>query len=61
MAAKFDLVKRFGGAAQLRDAAARSPDVREQIEAELAELKNIASERCVVTQEYRTALRAALV
>ncbi len=60
MAAKFDLVKRFGGAAQLRDAAERSPDVKEQIEVELAELKGIAPERCVVTQEYRATLRAAL-
>jgi hypothetical protein len=60
MTASFDLLKRHGGADRLREAASRSPDIRAQIEAELAEIKGINPQRCVVTQEYRDALTRAL-
>ena len=60
MAARYDLLKRHGGADRLKDAVARSPDLKAQIEAELAALKGIHAERCVVTQEYADALRRAL-
>lgn len=60
MTASFDLVKRYGSADRLREAAARSPVVAAEIQAELEAIKGISSERCVVTQEYGTALRAAI-
>lgn len=60
MAAKFDLLKRYGNANNLREAAKRAPSVKAEIQAELAAIKGIASERCVVTQEYRDALQGAL-
>lgn len=60
MAARFDLLKRYGGVEKLRELAQRSSGVREQIEAELAAIKGINPERCVVTKEYRDALQAAL-
>lgn len=59
-AAKFDLLKRYQGAAGLRDAAARSEGVKDEIKAELAAIKGIAPDRCVVTKEYRNALQGAL-
>lgn len=61
MPARFDLLKRYGGVDRLREAVARSPDVRGQIDEELAALKGIHPERCVVTREYAGALRRALV
>ena len=60
MAAKYDLLKRYGGAGKLREAAQRFPSVTEEIQAELAEIKGINPERCVVTKEYRDALQRAL-
>jgi len=60
VAAKFDLLKKYGGASRLREAALRSPTVKEEIQAELAASKGINPERCVVTQEYRDALQGAL-
>ena len=60
MHAKFDLLKRYGGAAKLRDAAQRFPSVKDEIKAEIAALKGIAAGRCVVSQEYRDALQGAL-
>lgn len=60
MTASFDLLKRYGGADRLREAATRSPAVKAAIQAELDAIKGINPQRCVVTQEYRDALQRAL-
>lgn len=60
MAAGYDLLKRYGGAAKLREAAQRSPAVTDEIKAELEAIKGVNPERCVVTREYRDALQGAL-
>ena len=60
MAANFDLLKLHGGVNGLAKAIATVPDLRSKVEAELAELKGINPERCIVTREYRDALLKAL-
>lgn len=60
MIASYDLVKRYGGADRLREAAARSPAVTAEIQAELDAIKGISPERCIVTKEYRDALTRAM-
>lgn len=60
MPARYDLLKRYGGVAQLRDAAIRSPAVYDEIQYELAQVKGISASRCQVTKEYADALRLVL-
>lgn len=60
MAATFDILKRYGGPVKLREAAQHSTLVRDSIQAELDAIKGIHADRCVITQEYRDALKGAL-
>lgn len=66
MAAKFDLIKRYGGEHILKTAAKADPQIVAEIRAELYEIRErwdgepgrgIHADRCVVTFEYREALR----
>lgn len=57
MAAGYNLLKDHGSEARLRQAAQRDETVASAIKAELAALKGVHPNRCVVTQEYREALQ----
>lgn len=61
MAAKFDLLRRYGGSIdRLREGLKSDAALKAEVEAELSQLKNIHPERCVVTKEYVAALQRAL-
>lgn len=60
MPPRFDLLKRHGGNAGLRDAVTKNTSLRAEVEAELAAISDVSEGRCIITAEYREALRKAL-
>lgn len=60
MRAKYDLLKRYGGEGGLRQALVSGTVERAAVDAELAAIKDIHKDRCVVTAEYRDALNRVI-
>lgn len=58
--AKFDLLRRHGGVAGLKQALVGNDGLLGEVRGEIAALKGIHQERCVVTAEYRDALQRAV-